>query len=116
MTFLVAPAAEGAMSDERIPSFLGSGAAEVLVRLTSKPPLVTASGGGVRRARPVEEITAAEVPARWHAPYPQATLGTEFPPSPPPASVLLPARRAASQAEVADYRVAVYSEKIPSST
>lgn len=61
---LAAMAREGALGPERIASFLGTHAEEILARLAAEPALVTAGEGGVRLARPAAKITVAEVRAR----------------------------------------------------
>lgn len=64
VALLAAMAEDGAVDADRVASFLGSDADEVLTRLAAEPPLITLAAAGWRLARPADEFTVAEVRTR----------------------------------------------------
>lgn len=68
VAMLAAMAEDGAVDADRVASFLGSDAGEVLTRLAAEPPLITPAAGGWRLARPADEVTIADVRTRLGVP------------------------------------------------
>lgn len=68
VALLAAMAEDGAVDADRVASFLGSDADEVLARLAAQPALITPAPTGWRLARPADEITVADVRARLAVP------------------------------------------------